>query len=99
MRPLGEHVLVITRTDDVTPPFCVQTALEAREAAAEKLKNRLMTGIAHFAFVKENGEIREAYGTLYEPLLPRREEPADSEKKDKKPANPENVTYFDVLPF
>lgn len=28
-----------------------------------ELKNKLRSGVAHFIFIKKNGEVREAYGT------------------------------------
>ena len=35
----------------------------------EKLKEKLSNGIAHFIFIKKNGELREAWGTTKSSLV------------------------------
>ena len=35
----------------------------AKAMMIEDLKHKLRTGVAHFVFIKKNGEVREAFGT------------------------------------
>lgn len=52
-----------------------------------KLRAAMRVGIVRFTFQKIGGEIRQAYGTLKESLLP--------PTKSSRPFNPTLQTYFD----
>lgn len=41
----------------------------AKSMMIENLKEKLRNGVAHFVFIKKNGEIREAWGTTSKSLV------------------------------
>lgn len=41
----------------------------AKAMMIESLKDKMSTGVAHFIFIKKNGEVREAWGTLNRSLV------------------------------
>ena len=62
------NTLVITDTTAVRMNVIAQRTQNLLVAGAkammiETLKEKLRNGVAHFIFVKKNGEIREAFGT------------------------------------
>ena len=69
---------IIVKTDEVSAQR-IETIAErngnnifdalAKNLLIEKLAQRLENGIAHFAYRKVNGEIREAYGTRFGRLV------------------------------
>ena len=62
------NALIITDTTAVRMNIIAQRTQNLLVAGAkammiESLKEKLRNGVAHFIFVKKNGEIREAFGT------------------------------------
>ena len=62
------NALIITDTTAVRMNVIAQRTHNLLVAGAkammiENLKEKLRNGVAHFIFVKKNGEIREAFGT------------------------------------
>ena len=62
------NALIITDTTAVRMNVIAQRTQNLLVAGAkammiENLKEKLRNGVAHFIFVKKNGEIREAFGT------------------------------------
>ena len=62
------NALIITDTTAVRLNVIAQRTQNLLVAGAkammiENLKEKLRNGVAHFIFVKKNGEIREAFGT------------------------------------
>lgn len=60
-----------------------------------RTRGKLVEGIAHFAFVKKDGSLREAYGTLKPSLIP----PVDADQEadvKKKAANESLQNYYDL---
>ena len=62
------NALIITDTTAVRMNVIAQRTHNLLVAGAkammiESLKEKLRNGVAHFIFVKKNGEIREAFGT------------------------------------
>ncbi|MBQ5719633.1 MAG: DUF2693 domain-containing protein [Alistipes sp.] len=62
------NALIITDTTAVRMNVIAQRTQNLLLAGAkammiESLKEKLRNGVAHFIFVKKNGEIREAFGT------------------------------------
>ena len=62
------NALVITDTTAVRMNVIAQRTQNLLIAGAkammiENLKHKLRTGVAHFLYIKKNGEIREAWGT------------------------------------
>ena len=62
------NALIITDTTAVRMNVIAQRTQNLLVAGAkammiESLKEKLRNGVAHFIFVKKNGEIREAFGT------------------------------------
>ena len=62
------NTLIITDTTAVRMNVIAQRTQNLLVAGAkammiETLKEKLRNGVAHFIFVKKNGEIREAFGT------------------------------------
>ncbi|MBO5894098.1 MAG: DUF2693 domain-containing protein [Alistipes sp.] len=62
------NTLIITDTTAVRMNVIVQRTQNLLVAGAkammiESLKEKLRNGVAHFIFVKKNGEVREAFGT------------------------------------
>ena len=62
------NTLIITDTTAVRMNVIAQRTQNLLLAGAkammiESLKEKLRNGVAHFIFVKKNGEIREAFGT------------------------------------
>ena len=62
------NALIITNTTAVRMNVIAQRTQNLLVAGAkammiENLKEKLRNGVAHFIFVKKNGEIREAFGT------------------------------------
>ena len=62
------NALIITDTTAVRMNVIVQRTQNLLVAGAkammiESLKEKLRNGVAHFIFVKKNGEVREAFGT------------------------------------
>ena len=62
------NALIITDTTAVRMNVVAQRTQNLLVAGAkammiESLKEKLRNGVAHFIFVKKNGEIREAFGT------------------------------------
>ena len=62
------NALIITDTTAVRMNVIAQRTQNLMVAGAkammiENLKEKLRNGVAHFIFVKKNGEIREAFGT------------------------------------
>ncbi len=62
------NALIITDTTAVRMNVIAQRTQNLLVAGAkammiETLKEKLRNGVAHFIFVKKNGEIREAFGT------------------------------------
>ena len=62
------NTLIITNTTAVRMNAIAQRTQNLLVAGAkammiESLKEKLRNGVAHFIFVKKNGEIREAFGT------------------------------------
>lgn len=43
----------------------------AKAMMIESLKEKMFAGVAHFIFIKKNGEVREAWGTLNRSLVER----------------------------
>ena len=62
------NALIITDTTAVRMNVIAQRTQNLLVAGAkammiENLKEKLRNGVAHFIFIKKNGEIREAFGT------------------------------------
>ena len=62
------NALIITNTTAVRMNVIAQRTQNLLVAGAkammiENLKEKLRNGVAHFIFIKKNGEIREAFGT------------------------------------
>ena len=62
------NALIITDTTAVRMNVIAQRTQNLLVAGAkammiESLKEKLRNGVAHFIFIKKNGEIREAFGT------------------------------------
>ena len=62
------NALVITDTTAVRMNVIAQRTQNLLIAGAkammiESLKEKLCTGVAHFLYIKKNGEVREAWGT------------------------------------
>ena len=62
------NALIITDTTAVRMNVIAQRTQNLLVAGAkammiENLKEKLRNGVAHFIFVKKNGEVREAFGT------------------------------------
>ena len=62
------NALIITDTTAVRMNVIAQRTQNLLVAGAkammiESLKEKLRNGVAHFIFVKKNGEVREAFGT------------------------------------
>ena len=62
------NALIITDTTAVRMNVIAQRtqnllAAGAKAMMIESLKEKLRNGVAHFIFVKKNGEVREAFGT------------------------------------
>ena len=62
------NALIITNTTAVRMNVIAERTQNLLVAGAkammiESLKEKLRNGIAHFIFIKKNGEIREAFGT------------------------------------
>lgn len=62
------NALIITDTTAVRMNVVAQRTQNLLVAGAkammiENLKEKLRNGVAHFIFVKKNGEVREAFGT------------------------------------
>ena len=62
------NALIITNTTAVRMNVIAQRTQNLLVAGAkammiENLKEKLRNGVAHFIFVKKNGEVREAFGT------------------------------------
>lgn len=62
------NALIITDTTAVRMNVIAQRTqnlliARAKAMMIENLKEKLRNGVAHFIFVKKNGEIREAFGT------------------------------------
>ena len=62
------NALVITDTTAVRMNVIAQRTQNLLVAGAkammiESLKEKLCTGVAHFLYIKKNGEVREAWGT------------------------------------
>ena len=62
------NALIITDTTAVTMNVIAQRTQNLLVAGAkammiESLKEKLRNGVAHFVFIKKNGEVREAFGT------------------------------------
>ena len=62
------NALIITDTTAVRMNVIAQRTQDLLLAGAkammiESLKEKLRNGVAHFIFIKKNGEIREAFGT------------------------------------
>ena len=62
------NTLVITNTTAVRMNVIAQRTQNLLIAGAkammiEDLKHKLRTGVAHFLYIKKNGEVREAWGT------------------------------------
>ena len=62
------NALIITNTTAVRMNVIAQRTQNLLVAGAkammiESLKEKLRNGVAHFIFIKKNGEIREAFGT------------------------------------
>lgn len=62
------NALIITDTTAVRMNLIAQRTQNLLVAGAkammiETLKEKLRNGVAHFIFIKKNGEIREAFGT------------------------------------
>lgn len=63
------NALIITNTTAVRMNViaeCTENLLIAGAKAMmiESLKEKLRNGVAHFIFIKKNGEVREAFGTI-----------------------------------
>lgn len=60
-----------------------------------EIEDTLSRGIAHFAFRKANGKVREAFGTRNVGLIPG--EPTEFKGRDKNyTPNPDQVNYYDL---
>ena len=62
------NALIITDTTAVRMNVIAQRTQNLLVAGAkammiESLKEKLRNGVAHFVFIKKNGEVREAFGT------------------------------------
>ena len=62
------NALIITNTTAVRMNVIAERTQNLLVAGAkammiESLKDKLRNGVAHFIFIKENGEVREAFGT------------------------------------
>ena len=62
------NALIITDTTAVRMNVIAQRTQNLLVAGAkammiESLKEKLCTGVAHFLYIKKNGEVREAWGT------------------------------------
>lgn len=55
----------------------------------EAFRNKLATGVYRFSYVKTDGSIREARGTLCLDIIP----------EDKRPKNNEHVPSYDTFPY
>ena len=62
-----------------------------KAAMINELKTKLANGIAHFAFVKKNGEIREAWGTTMGNIAS-----AKTNGRGESRENYATTAYFDV---
>ena len=68
------NALIITDTTAVRMNVIAQRTQNLLMAGAkammiESLKEKLRNGVAHFIFIKKNGEIREAWGTCSGQLM------------------------------
>lgn len=64
---------------------------------AEKIKDALLGGIAHFAFRKaSDGTLREAFGTLNAEYIPRELRANEVQPEERKAGNPNVIKYFDL---
>ena len=62
------NALIITNTTAVRMNVIAERTQDLLVAGAkammiESLKDKLRNGVAHFIFIKKNGEVREAFGT------------------------------------
>lgn len=62
------NALIITNTTAVRMNVIAERTQNLLVAGAkammiESLKDKLRNGVAHFVFIKKNGEVREAFGT------------------------------------
>jgi hypothetical protein len=75
--------------------FDVETGNVTPAKLLSRTVGKLTAGIAHFAFIKKDGSMREAIGTLKTNLMPPLE-PKQLEDFSKKEQNPNLQTYFDL---
>lgn len=69
--------------------------LSPESTDVSKIVERMKNGIVQFEFTKAGGEVRRAFGTLHENLLPPRKE-SDKEGTDNVKKNTSNCVYFDM---
>jgi len=66
MKTIINEIAVLNRaTVMVKKGICLGSSLET-SVLIEKLQFRLMNGTVEFCFIKKNGEVRHAFGTLLE---------------------------------
>jgi hypothetical protein len=80
------EVIIKVRENDLIKTFPLVEDLHI-----DHFYDALKTGVVHFKYKKINGEVRNAFGTLKQELLPVRDEPTT--KVERKSLN---INYFDV---
>ena len=75
---------IAERTEDV-----MMGAIKAQ--MIETLKNKMANGVAHFVFMKKNGELREAWGTIQSNIAS-----AKTNGRGESRENYFTTAYFDI---
>ena len=63
------NALTISRMNVIARRTGSELMAGAKAMQIENLKKQMRSGIAHFVYMKRNGELREAWGTLNDSLV------------------------------
>jgi hypothetical protein len=92
MRPKSKNVMkTIFTTTDISEKL--EQKLDTPANLSAKIVSQMHAGIAHFMFVKKDGTVREAYGTLNKDILETYLGPQEEETLPTEPV-PDSTQVF-----